>query len=304
MASPLAAGLFHKAIGESGAFFSTTLSLRPVAITEQQGVKFAAAVGAESLAALRAKSSDDLLAAAFKTQPWFSPNIDGYVLPEGVLTIYSAGKQARVPLLAGWNADEIRAGIVLAKQKPTTKSFTDDTRKRFGEQADAILKAYPSSTDAEAVESAAALASDMFIGHSTWKWIELHAKTSGAPVYRYSFDRKIPVAPDANIGGVPATAKDIGARHAGEIEYVFGTLDSIRNVPWEASDRKLSDAMTTYWANFARTGDPNGAAVPKWPRYDTTRRVLHLDEKITDAADGLRPRYEALDAFVEKQRQK
>ena len=102
-----------------------------------------------------------------------------------------------MPLLAGWNADEVRGGIVLGKQKPTAQSFTDDTRKRFGDQADAMLKAYPAATDAEALESAAALASDSFIGYWHLEVDRTHAKTGGAPVYRYSFDRKIPVAPDA-----------------------------------------------------------------------------------------------------------
>ncbi len=306
MASPPAAGLFHRAIGESGGYFTAgmgTLALLPLAVTEQEGLKFGASLGAESLAALRAKSADEVLAAGLKTQPWFSPNVDGYALPEDVYKVFAAGRQSKVPLLAGWNADEVRAGIVLGKQKPTAESFTSDARKRFGNLADAILKAYPAATDAEALESAAALASDLFIGHATWKWLEVHSRTGGAPVYRYSFDRKIPVAPDAKVNGVAATSRDIGARHAGEIEYVFGTLDSIRGVAWEASDRRLSDAMMTYWSNFARTGDPNGSELSKWPRYDGGGgRVLHLDEKITDAPDSLRPRYEALDAYVQKQR--
>jgi para-nitrobenzyl esterase len=308
MASPLATGLFHKAIGESGAYFSGpsgTLGLQSVATTGQQGVKFAAAVGAESLAALRAKPAEEILQAALKFQPWFTPNIDGYFLPVDVYAIYAAGKQAHVPLLAGWNADESRAGVVLAKQKQTAQTFTDSTRKRFGDQADAVLKAYPASTDAEALESAASLTSDLFIGHSTWKWIEVHAQTGGAAVYRYSFDRKIPVPPDEKVNGMPATARDIGARHAGEIQYVFGTLDSVPKVTWEASDRKLSDAMVTYWTNFARTGDPNGSGLPKWPRYEVDgSRVLHLDETIRDAADSLRPRYQAIDAYVQKDRGK
>jgi para-nitrobenzyl esterase len=304
MASPRARGLFHKAIGESGAYFTEGigggLALNPLAVSEQQGIKFAVSLGVvDSLALLRGKSGDEVLKAAMKIQPWFAPNIDGYFLAESVASTFAAGKQAHVPLLAGWNADEVRAGIVLGKQKPTAKSFADDARKRFGDRADAILAAYPAGSDAEALESAAALASDTFIGYNTWKWIEAHAKTGGAPVYRYSFDRKIPVAPDQTVNGMPATARDIGARHAGEIEYVFGALElSLPKVPWEPSDRALSDAMTTYWSNFARSGDPNGGSLPRWPRYDRDRRLLHLDEKITEGPDARAKRYLALDAYA------
>jgi para-nitrobenzyl esterase len=309
MASPPAQGLFHKAIGESGAFFTAgrqgTLATRSLSASEAQGVKFAAALGVESMETLRAKSADEVLEAALKIQPWFSPNIDGYVLPQDVHGAYAAAKQSRVPLLAGWNADEIRAGIVLGKQKPTAHSFAEQTRTRFGEHADAILAAYPHRTDAEALESAAALASDLFIGYATWKWIEMHAQTGRAPVYRYSFDRKIPVAPDTRVNGVPATAGDIGARHAGEIEYVFGTLDSSPKVPWESADRRLSQSMRSYWANFARSGDPNGADLPAWPRYDRgSRQVLHLDESIRARPDTLRTRYELLDAFISTLRER
>jgi len=177
-----------------------------------------------------------------------------------------------------------------------------EQKKRFGTHAEAILKVYPASTDAEALESAASLSSDSFIGYSTWRWIEAHQKTGKSRVYRYSFDRKIPVAPDTMVNGVAATSRDIGARHAGEIEYVFSALElSLPKVPWEASDRKLADAMTTYWANFARTGDPNGGGLPAWPRYDQGRRVLHLDETIKDAPEPNRGRYEALEAFAQKQ---
>jgi para-nitrobenzyl esterase len=302
MASPLAKGLFQKAIGESGAYFAGRtgpLPLKAREASEQDGVKFATALGAETLSALRAKSGDELLKAALKTQPWFSPNVDGYFLTEDVAKTFAEGRQAHVPLLAGWNADEVRAGVVLGPKKPTAQTFGDEQRKRFGASADAILKVYPASTDAEALESAASLQSDLFIGYNTWKWIEVHKKTGQAPVYRYSFDRRIPVAADSKVNGVPATSRDIGARHAGEIEYVFGALErSLPKVPWEPADRKLSDAMTTYWSNFARTGDPNGAGLPKWPRFDQGGRVLHLDETIKDLPEANRARYEALDAYA------
>ena len=121
-----------------------------------------------------------------------------------------------MPLLAGWNADEVRGGVVLGKPV-TVASFTADLRERFGEKADALLKLYPAATDDEALESAAALATDQFMGAATWRWIQAHQTTGGSPVYRYQFDRKIPVPPDQKVNGRTATAKDIGARHAGEI---------------------------------------------------------------------------------------
>jgi para-nitrobenzyl esterase len=307
VASPLAKGLFHKAIGESGAFFTAgggTLAALTLPAAEQQGAKFVTAAGADSLAALRAKPAQELLDAATKSRIGFSPIVDGYFFPTDVYSIYAAGRQNHVPLLAGWNADEIRMAVTLRPDKPTVQSFTADVTKRFGDQAGAFLKAYAATTDAEALESAAALMSDTFIGYSTWKWVEMHQATGGSPVFRYSFDRKIPVPADNKMNGVPATSKDIGARHAGEIEYVFGTLDlSLPNVPWEPADRKLSDLMTTYWSNFAKTGDPNGAGLPAWPKYQPdNRRVLHFDVETRETAETFRDRYEAIDAVVAKQR--
>ena len=267
----------------------------------RRGRDFGASIGAVSLAALRAKPAEELLQAALKAQPWFSVNVDGHVLPKSPEAVYAAGEQLKVPLLAGWNADEVRAGVVLGPQRPTAAGFVEQVHKQFGPGADDILKVYPASTDAEAVDSAADLGGDTFLVYATWKWIDQHAKTSGAPVYRYRFDRKIPVAPDTKVNGVPATANDIGARHAGEIEYVFGALDSVPKVTWTDADRKLSDQMTTYWSNFARTGDPNGPGLPAWPRFTGQGegpQVMHLDVKSEARPDELRARYETLDKVM------
>jgi para-nitrobenzyl esterase len=306
MATPLARGLFHRAIGESGAFFpAATEGLRtPVlAVSEESGVALAKLLGADSLAALRAKPAEEVLKASRGASTLrFTPNIDGYVLTKDPRETFANGEQSKVSLLAGWNADERRGGIVLADPKPTAASFVAQTRTRFGEHADAILAAYPASSDDEALESAAALASDMSIGYSTWKWVELHGQTGQSRVYRYSFDRKIPVPPDGSVNGKRATAKDIGARHAGEIEYVFGQLDSVPKVVWEKSDRALSDLMMTYWSNFAKSGDPNGDGLPAWPRYEkaTGYQVMHLDETSKAAPDSMRKRYETIDAISGK----
>ena len=272
--SPLAKGLIHRAIGESGAFFTLgggPLRTAAAVASRGGGAKFASSLGAADLAALRAKTTDEVLQAALKGQ-WFSPIIDGYVLPKTAAEIYAAGEEQR--RCRCWRAGtptRFDRASPWRRSQPTVASFTEQTRKRFGPAADAILKAYAPTTDAEAIEAAAALASDTFIGYATWKWIQVHAAT-GAPVYRYSFDRKIPIAPDTKVNGKVATAADIGARHAGEIEYVFGQLDSVPNVTWTKEDRTLSDQMMSYWANFARSGNPNGKGLPNWPAYDAAIR--------------------------------
>jgi para-nitrobenzyl esterase len=305
MASPLARGLFHKAIGESGAYFGGNrgpLPLKSLADSEKAGAEFGAGAGASTLADLRAKPADDLLKAALaggSAARWFAPILDGHVLPRDVPTIFADGQQAKVPLLAGWNRDESRASVTLNPKKPTAESFAAQVRSQFGAAADAVLKAYPAATDAEALEAAATLASDLFMGYGTWCWIEAHLKTGGAPVYRYSFDQPPPIpAGTKTPQGVEMTAKDVGARHAGEIEYVFGALDP--PVPWAAEDRAISEAMMTYWSNFARTGDPNGGTLTAWPRYDaaTGYKVLHIAPAISAKPDGVRERYETLGRII------
>ena len=181
VASPLARGLFHRAIGESGAYLGKhALDPKTLGASEETGARFAASIGAASLADLRAKPADEVLKSALGFQPWFAPTVDGHVLPKNPNDIYAAGEQARVPLLAGSNADEVRAGVVLGKERPTAKSFAEQTRSRFGQAADALLKVYPAGSDEEALESAAALAGDLFLGYATWKWTDVHARTAGA----------------------------------------------------------------------------------------------------------------------------
>jgi para-nitrobenzyl esterase len=301
VATPLAKGLVHGAIGESGAFFTLPgggLATLTLAAAEAQGTKLAEGLGAADIAALRAKPWEEILKGA--KGPWFSPIVDGYVFPKPVPEIYAAREHSPVPILAGWNADEIRSSVTMAKAPTTAQSFAEATRKRFGTNADALLKVYAPKDDADAIQVASDFAGDTFIAYATWKWIQVHAASTNARVYRYSFDRKIPVEPGTKINGKEATAADIGARHAGEIEYVFGTLKTaLPKVPWDAADATLSGQMMTYWTNFAKTGDPNGPGVPTWPKYDAAKGtgVLHLDTTIAVRNDTNRARYEALDAI-------
>ncbi len=300
VASPMARGLFHKAIGESGSMLSArTLPALSLKAAEQAGVALQEKVGARTLDALRGVPADDLLKIALGMPGVsFNPVVDGVFLPQTATAIYQAGAQNKVPLLAGWNADEIRSSATMRPTPPTVATFTAQVRGTFGASADGVLAAYPVSSDAEALEATASLNSDLFISHGTWRWIETHRKTSGAPVYRYLFQRVIPVAPGKKPNGDSVQARDVGARHAGEIEYVFGALASVPKVTWESADTALSELMMRYWTNFARTGNPNGAGLPSWPRYtgDKGNSVMELDVVSKAAPDKVRARYEALDA--------
>jgi para-nitrobenzyl esterase len=291
MASPLAQGLFQRAIGESGAYFSTTLALKPLAQAEEADGRFAEALGARTIEALRAKPADELLKAALKLGGVrFAPNIDGYFLPETAYAIYAAGKQSHVPLLAGWNADEGNFRAIFKSDPPTAANFAKRAKELYGDQADAFLKLYPAATDEQAQRSAQDLAGDGFIGFSTWKWLEMQAATGKSPEYRYEFDD----APPA-----PAGAVSRGAYHSAEIEFVFGALAS-KDLPWRPEDFKLSGLMSSYWSNFAKTGNPNGPGLPKWPAYgaDSGYQVMHLSASSKAAADEHRGRYEFLDALA------
>jgi para-nitrobenzyl esterase len=310
MTSPLARGLFHKAIAESGALFRTRDNERendtPLKEAEQVGVRFAAAVGAKSLADLREMPAAELLGAYLKdTSLEMDAIFDGRVIPADGYAVWREGRQAKVPLLAGWTADEQRAAAVFGSKRPTAQSFASDVRRKYGIRANEVLKLYPAGSDREAVASAGDLASDQFIGYCAWKLVDAQVATGGEPVYRYSFDRAVPVAPGTTMNGAPATGADIGAVHASEISYVFGALADVPGVTWEPGDWKLSETMAGYWTNFARTGNPNGPGLPEWPRCvaEDGFAGLHLDLEIHAAPLANRARYEFWDADAAPRRE-
>lgn len=289
MASPLAAGLFAHAIGESGgAFASKELSFPPLDEAIKTNEDFLRRAGADpALPALRAMSGEAILklgqAKGLGRVP-FEPDTDGYFLPQSVSAIFAAGKQARVPLIAGWNRDEGTGDVVNDPTRQRMEGLRATGVKEFGARSEDFLKVYHANDDEEALRAAEDFSGDHFLVYSTWAWLEAQVK-SGVVAYRYLFAQPSP--------GDPFHPVADGAFHSDEIEYVFGNLDSRKGAKFRPEDYKLSDLMQTFWTNFARTGDPNSAAEPHWPAYDAAGnwQVMRLSPDATAAPDQHRDRY-------------
>lgn len=309
MVSPLSKDLIAGAIGESGSILGT---LPPVSLQkgEEQGTKFAAAVSAPDIAALRAMPADKLLEAA--GQPGagrFSPTIDGWFFPESPLALFAAGKQAHVPLLAGWNSEEQGARAVLAGAEATPENLQKAIERLYAGHAAEVTKEYAASDNAEALQSATDLASDRFIAYSTWRWIDTAASTGGKPVYRYYYSHPRPAMSAAmgnataglaggiirNNGPAPATPRPApkGAVHSAEIEYALGNLASNKVYVWTPEDFAVSSVMESYFANFIKTGNPNADKLPAWPAVEGggNSQFLHIDVQTGAEMEKHRGRY-------------
>jgi para-nitrobenzyl esterase len=242
-----------------------------LAAAEKDGLACAASVGAKSLAELRALPAARLLAA--NCDAVTHPVIEPYALPTSPYEVFAAGRQNDAPILVGSNADEARS---LIRDLDTVKAatFDADIAKRWGPLPPQLLAPYPHATDAEAVAARLGFERDLRFGWDDWAWARLEAATGHSPVYYYHFTH----APPFPAGSVYA---GWGPSHYAELWYVFDHLDQ-QPWRWTAADRALASAMSSYWVNFARSGDPNGSGLPGWPRFEpASARVLYLDQPIS-----------------------
>jgi para-nitrobenzyl esterase len=310
MAAPASKDLIKGAIAESGSL----LGLQPLptlAQGEQTGMAFGTSLGANSLAALRALPAQQVLEASGKQgAPRFSPIVDGYFLPKQPTEIFAAGQQAQVPLLVGWNSQEMTYQMVLGPAAPTLDNYRAAMQKLYGDRAAEALKQYPAATDAEVEQAANNLAGDRFIAYSTWKLADAQLQTGGQPVYRYLYARPRPaMTPEmgnatANLAGgvskgtgaaTPAPPAK-GAVHSAEIEYALGNLPTNKVFAWTPDDYKVSEVMQGYFVNFIKTGNPNGAGLPIWPAASQQGgQVLRLDVTTKAEPDQTRARYQFLE---------
>jgi para-nitrobenzyl esterase len=284
MVSPLAQGLFQRAIGESGGLFEP-LQLAPsyqLATAEADGVAYAKSVGASSLVELRKLPVQTLLGggATHVSHPVIQP----YALPLSPYDAFAGGRQAHVPVLVGWNAEEPRSLTDLSAVKAAT--FAADIRKTFGPLPTPLIEAYPHADEAQARQGRVDFERDLRFAWDDWAWARLQAK-AGLPAYAYRFEQKPPFP----AGSVRA---GWGASHFAELWYVFDHLTQ-ETWAWTPADRHLADAMAGYWVNFARNGDPNGPGLPPWPKLQGAEGpVLRLGDPI---AAGPPPELATLKVF-------
>jgi para-nitrobenzyl esterase len=207
--------------------------------------------------------------------------------------------------------------FMMGRETPTIENYKKAVHKMYGDQAEEILKVYKVNTEEEVVPVATDLAGDRFIAYSTWKWLDLHSQTGGKPVYRYLFSRPrpamVPAMGNASAGLAGGVVKETdpnaikmpqarGAVHAAEIEYAMGNLPYNKVYDWTPEDYKVSETMQSYFANFIKTGNPNGQDLPTWPiaRSGNAVQVMHLDVTSGAKPEQHRARYQLLDKLQKK----
>ena len=270
MASPLAKGLFQRAIGESGGLFEP-LQLAPKFVlvnAEKDGEKFAESLGANSLEKLRGLPASQLTG---DPGGIVHPVVDPYVLPREPYEVFMSGQQNDVPLLLGSNAEEARS--MTDVRQVTAATFERDIERNFGPLPAPLIAAYPHASDPEAQAARLDFERDLRFGWDMWTWARLQSSTGRSPVFYYSFQQKPPFPKGSIYVGW-------GASHFAELWYVFDHLNQ-ETWTWTEGDRKLAQDVSTYWSNFAKSGNPNGPGVPVWPAFSNTgNKVQHLVDPV------------------------
>lgn len=292
-ASPLAKGLFRGAISESGGSFGPSRqtqtfpgeNMKRLKDAERDGEVYLKNSGVSSIADLRKLDADKLSDRGFGMS-W--PIVDGYVIPNDQHKLYEAGKYNDVAILVGYNSDE---GASFSPGR-TPEEYISGVKSRYGKFADDLIKAYPVATTT-VPKTARDLARDAAFGWQTWSWARLQAKTGKSKVFYYYFDQH----PDYPVG---SPREGYGSPHGQEVAYVFQHLN-----PQQASksDLVVSDAMASYWTNFAKYGNPNEAGLPIWPAFsDANPVVMHFNQTPTLGPVPSAEALKVLDSYFEWRR--
>jgi para-nitrobenzyl esterase len=303
MASPLSKGLFRAAISESGGGFSSSFpSGGALTLQESEliGVKFAESLKAKSIADLRKLPANTLLRVLSEDVPGItktagvpiSNEIDGYFFPESLAAIFGHGNQNKVPMLIGSNSDE---GQHLFRNVLPVGEYLENARKMYGDRAEQFLKLYPGQSEQLAKTSQQLQFADRTAAGA--RELAVAIQKSGNSIFLYLFSH----LDTGNYNSEPpGLGLMLGADHGAELPYVFGLLNH-----WKAAvpenDRILQDRMMSYWTNFAKNLDPNGAGLPVWkPFNEKEDAVMSLED---DAGMKPHPREEQI-RFIQSNVQK
>ena len=318
MISPVSRGLFHRAIGQSGAAFgaigdtsATGDCTQSLEAAEKSGAALAATLGAKTAAQLRALPARELQLAGRGADPKsggvFDPAraargawdtsyaiTDGYIVPESAAQVFARGGQHDVPLIAGTTENE---GATMPPA-PSLAAYIEQAKADYGAQADEFLRLYPAGNDLEARYANKAVIGDRNFIYQNWRWVRWQAATGSAKVFHYRYNKRPPFPPGATYS--EDTGERLGAFHGTEIPYIFHNLH-VRDWPWTYVDRQLSESISNYWANFARNGDPNGAGLPEWPQFSERHpTVMHFNDTPTVGGVPHLERLQFWEAFYER----
>ena len=299
--SPAAKGLFHRAISQSGGHFGPARAAviagatsPPLKAAEGIGQAFLNRLGATDLRSARALPAEKIQAAVGPgLQGAFWPVFDGDVLPGDQYELYQAKRFSDTPILIGSNSDE---GITFSPGTTTPAALEKLLRTGYGTHADSLLAVYPHATDAEATRSMRDLLRDTTFGWPTWAWALLQSRHGRGSAYVYYFDHRTPLSRN-------------GAGHAAEIPYVFRTLGTFSGPAGligtpQPPDRAMSELMSSYFVNFAKSGDPNGPGLPTWPAFtESSQTAMHFDAKSSARPVPNMPQITAMDAYFAWRRQ-
>lgn len=290
MASPLSRGLFAQAIGSSGSVIADK-RVKSLAEAEKAGVEMMRRMGYKNVKEMRKVPAEVLMKQAnVRNVPVY--NIDNHFLTEQPFATYAAGRQMRVPLLVGGNSLEMSPAayfgyITMSGREITMEDIAKTASGMFGDNTYEMLSLYGiTAPDDIYKQPGIDLCGDLFLAYSTWRWGNIHNATSGQPVYRYLYSRERPkMMIEGKVAGLAGGLKDKteaeevvenkipeihGAVHSADIEYAMGNLPTNRVYDWQPEDYMVSDIFMGYYANFVKTGNPNGIGLPQWLPLDNS----------------------------------
>ena len=290
MASPLSRGLFAQAIGSSGSVIADK-RVKSLAEAEKAGVDMMRRMGYKNVKEMRKVPAEVLMKQAnVRNVPVY--NIDNHFLTEQPFATYAAGRQMRVPLLVGGNSLEMSPAayfgyITMSGREITMEDIAKTASGMFGDNTYEMLSLYGiTAPDDIYKQPGIDLCGDLFLAYSTWRWGNVHNATSGQSVYRYLYSRERPkMMVEGKVAGLAGGVKDKteaeevvenkipeihGAVHSADIEYAMGNLPTNRVYDWQPEDYMVSDIFMGYYANFVKTGNPNGIGLPQWLPLDNS----------------------------------